>query len=91
MFIVAAAAGYCTYQLGFSDNNGNAPSSATAHPTFGVGGNGAAGGAEGWSYGVVDVPLNAAGQIYNYGISQLNCTIASMLLGASAIGFYMGD
>ena len=85
------AAGSASCRIGFSDNNSNAPSLSTAHPTAEMDGYFAGVGAYFSTITETDIPLNSSGQFYYSSIIITNITVGSSNLIVTVLGFYMGD
>jgi hypothetical protein len=87
----ATSPAYSEAALVFSDNNSNTPTFFTAHPMIEMGYEAAETIAVGTLGGEIDVPLNASGQFYIYGLTFTNLNASYPTLVANVIGYYMGD
>jgi hypothetical protein len=86
-----AGSGVAFANVAFTDNNGNAPTTHTAHPAlYAYGETGAAGHVVA-TMSELDIPLNASGQFYVFNIGGSNVTETSNSIILHAIGYYMGD
>jgi hypothetical protein len=87
----ATAAGIAELIVGFSDNNLNAPTLGTAHPTL-LGRLKAANTADTVAPCFeMDIPLDSLKKFYAYTFETVNVFVGSCSLEVVAVGFYMGD
>jgi hypothetical protein len=87
----ATAAGRARLDLCFSDNNGSAPTTATAHPGANTEFYASALGEGLVTCSEIDIPLNSAGQFYCYSLYITNVTLANCALLFTALGWYDGE
>ncbi len=86
----STAAGICFLDIVLSDNNTSTPTGAEAHPRCAIAQYASAAAQQPTVCVELDVPLNAAGQFYNWTITAVNVTLANSFMQIVAKGYYMG-
>jgi hypothetical protein len=92
LLVKGLAAGWADARICFSDNNSNAASDTTAHPSIAAGAYCPSAGASTIKICTeIDVPLNSLGRFYVYTDNFTNTNSSNTSLWATVIGYYMGN